>query len=337
VTRAAHPTRRSLMAGATSLSCLAAAGCARSRTRALSAADTHPDGYPTVEALKFFAKRVEELTGGGLRVKTFSGGQLGEEKDTLELTIFGGIDFNRVNLAPLNSIASLTRVPALPFLFRSVDHMRRAMDGAPGEKILASLEPYGLMGLCFYDSGARSFYNVKRPVRNPDDLAGLKIRVQNSDIFVAMVRALGANATPMPYGEVYQGLVQGVVDGAENNWPSFESSRHFEVAKHYSLTRHVMAPEVLVMSARAWARLDADTQRAVRTAARESVPFMRALWETREARARDKVVAAGVEVIENIDTEPFSALMGPVWAPILEDPASAALIDEIRRLGVNDA
>ena len=144
----------------------------------------------------------------------FAGGQLGSERDTLEITSFGGLDLNRVNLAPLNAIEPLTLVPALPFLFRSSEHMRRALDGAVGDRILASLEPHGLIGLAFYDSGARSFYNTKRPIRRPSDMVGLKLRVMNSDLYVAMVRALGADATPMSLGEVYQALASGVVDGA---------------------------------------------------------------------------------------------------------------------------
>lgn len=311
-------------------------GC-RSEARALAAADTHPSGYPTVEAVAFMGRRLSELTGGKLSLRAFPGGQLGEEKDSLELTIFGGIDINRVNLAPLNNIAPLTKAAALPFLFRSIAHMRRAMDGAPGEKLLAALEPHGLIGLCFYESGARNFYTIKRPVHTPDDLKGLKIRVQSADLYVGMVRALGANPTPMPYGEVYQGLVQGVVDGAENNWPSFESSRHYEVARHVTLTGHVMAPEVLVMSAKRWAKLSSEDQGVVRKAARESVAVMRGLWEKREASSRAKAVAAGVNVIADIDLEAFAARMTPAWAPALKDAATARLVEEIKSMGGADA
>ncbi len=151
-------------------------------------------------------------------------------------------------MGPFNNLIPETFVPALPFIFRSVDHMRKTMDGPIGDQILKAFEPHGLVGLAFYDSGARSFYNSKRPINTPADMKGMKIRVQQSDLFVDLVNALGANATPMPSGEVYSALQTGVVDGAENNWPSYESFRHFEVAKFYSLTEHSMSPEVLVMS-----------------------------------------------------------------------------------------
>lgn len=322
-------TRRIALTGPGALALMACSDGARP----LSAADTHPDGYPTVEAVRFLARRVEALTGGRLRVRAYPGGQLGEEKDTIELAIFGGVDLNRINLAPLNGVAPLTRVPALPFLFRSIRHMRAAMDGEPGRRILESLAQHGLVGLCFYDSGARSFYNVRRPVRTPDDLAGLKIRVQNSDLYIAMVRALGANPTPIPYGEVYQALVQGVVDGAENNLPSYETSRHYEVARHYSLTGHVMAPEVLVASGVRWTKLSAEERAALRQAADESVAVMRDLWEAREAATRKKIEASGVAVIETIDVDAFAKRMQPVWAPVLDDPDAADLVAAIRGMG----
>ncbi len=330
------PNRRRFMQSGVVAAACAGAGACSDAGRPLAAADTHPEGYPTVEAVKHVARRVAELTGGRLRIKSYPGGQLGEEKDTLEIAIFGGIDLNRVNLAPLNGVAPMTKAPALPFLFRSIGHMRRAMDGPAGRRILDSLEPHGLIGLCFYDSGARSFYNVKRAIRAPEDLKGLKIRVQSSDLYIAMVRALGANPTPIPYGEVYQALVQGVVDGAENNWPSFESSRHYEVARHYTLTGHVMAPEVLVASARRWRVLSDGDRAALRQAATESVAVMRALWDRREAESRAKVLAAGVEVIESIDSAAFAEKMAPVWAPVVADPAIAEVVDMIRIAGAEN-
>lgn len=295
-------------------------------------ADTHPSGYPTVAAVEGMAAALLAASDGRLRMKVFPGGQLGEERDTLELTIFGGLDFNRVNLAPLNAIAPETIVPTLPFLFRDEAHMRAAMDSQPGARILESLAAHGLVGLCFYDSGARSFYTKGRAIHSPDDLKGLKIRVQNSDLFVSMVEALGADATPMAYGEVYQGLLQGVVDGAENNWPSYQSSRHFEAAPIYSLTRHVMAPEVLVMSARRWRKLATADQELVRDAARASVAQMRALWDSRTESARAALLAQGVTVIEPAP-DAFAAKVAPVWARYLTTPALRRLAAEISAIG----
>ncbi len=330
---AVGPTRRSALTGALAGGALALTACSRGGSRVLRSTDIHPDGYPTVDAVREMGRLLEERSNGRLKLKLYSGGQLGEEKDALEITIFGGFDFTRVSLAPLNSIAPETIVLMLPFLFRSTAHMHRAVDGAPGQKILSLLEPHGLIGLCFYDSGARSFYTTDRMVRTPDDLKGQKIRVQNSDMLVAMVEALGGDATPMPLGEVYQALLQGVVDGAENNWPSYESSRHFEAAKFYSLTQHVMAPEVLVMSERRWARLSADDQVLVRQCASESVPFMRELWSERERQAEKSLRQAGVEIFVSPDLSAFQNKVRPVWDKFLTTPEMRALAAEIQSLG----
>jgi tripartite ATP-independent transporter DctP family solute receptor len=229
-----------------------------------------------------------------------------------------------------------TIVLALPFLFRSIPHARATFDGSTGRKILDAMSTQGLHGLCYYDSGARSFYNSRRPIRTPDDMRGLKLRVQNSDIYVAMVSALGANPTPIPYGEVYQALVQGVVDGAENNWPSYESARHFEAAKHYSLTRHVMAPEVLVASERRWGRMTNEERDYLQTAAYDSVPIMRMIWDARVDASRNRLIESGVQVVEDLDRETFSSLMLPVWDQFLTDPKIRALADEIVALEVAD-
>ncbi len=310
---------------------LAAAGCSAG-ARPLVATDTHPEGYPTVAALRWLDQRLSFASDGRLRLDLFPGGQLGEERDTLELCVLGAIDLNRVNLAPLNAIAPATVVPALPFLFDDVAHMRRAMDGAPGRAILASLAPHGLVGLAFYDSGARGFYARRGPIRTPADLAGMKIRVQNSELFVATITALGGTATPMSYGEVYQGLLQGVIDGAENNEPSYESSRHFEVARYFSPTAHVMAPEVLVMARHRWDRLAPADRQLLQAAARESTAVMRRLWDAREAAALARLGAGGVRITPDVDRDAFRARVAPVWRRFLADPALARLAADIRAL-----
>lgn len=326
-------TRRSLIACAGSLAFYILAGCSDRRTPVLRAADNNPDGYPTVEGVRRFTQLLAERSNNRLFTKLYSGGQLGQEKDTLEITIFGGIDFNRINLAPLNSIARETLVPTLPFMFRSTEHMRSAMDGKPGQRILNALIPYGLVGLCFYDSGARSFYTTDRTINEPNDLKGLKIRVQNSNLYVSMVEALGGDATPMSYGEVYQGLLQGVVEGAENNWPSYHGSRHFEVAKNYSLTRHVLAPEVLVMSVERWNTMAVEDQELVKKCAKDSVSHMRNLWDARVAASRSVVLKAGVTVVEP-DTRPFQLKVQSVWRKYLSTPDLTKLADDIQSVGV---
>ena len=320
-------SRRSVLIAGAAAGTLAA--CGRHDGRAFLSSDTHPADYPTVQAVDEMARLLRERTNGRLDVKTYAGGQLGSERDTLEITVFGGLDMNRVNLAPLNSIEPMTTIPALPFLFRSNDHMRLALDGPIGDEILASLTRHGLIGLCFYDSGDRNFYNTKRPIYTPADMKGLKIRVPNSDLYIAMIKALGADATPMSISEVYQSLVQGVIDGAENNWPSYESGRHFEVATYYSLTQHVIAPEVLVMSRRRWDKLTPEDQVEVRKAARGSVPFMRRLWDARVQAARTKLLAAGVKVNEITDPAAFAGVMRPVWERYIVTDDQRRLVKQI--------
>ena len=213
----------------------------------LRAADIHPDGYPTIEGVKLMGKLVEERTGGRIKIQMFHSRQLGEEKDTLEQTRFGVIDFTRVNTAPLNNLVPATLVVGLPFLFRDTAHMQKVMDGPIGDDIGSDTASHGLITLAYYDSGARCFYTKPRAVQEPDQLKGLKVRVQQSDMWVALMRAFGANATPLPFGEVYSAIQTGVVDGAENNVPTYFTSRHFEVAKFYTKTDHSLSPEILAM------------------------------------------------------------------------------------------
>lgn len=295
----------------------------------LLSSDTHPAGYPTVAAVQEMGRMLSERTDGRLGIRVYAGGQLGAERDTLEITTFGGLDMNRVFMSPLNAIEPDTTIPSLPFLFRSRGHMRRALDGAPGRAILDTLEKHGLIGLCYYDSGERSFYNTKRPILSPDDMKGLKIRTPNSDLSVAMINATGANATPMDLGEVYQSLVQGVIDGAENNWPSFESGRHFEAAPYYSLTRHVMTPEVLLMSKARWDKLSSADRDIVMACAAESVPFMRKLWDARVEASRNRLLAAGVKENEVTDREAFVRLMQPIYDRFVTTPFQKRIVAEI--------
>ncbi|MFM9974010.1 MAG: TRAP transporter substrate-binding protein [Beijerinckiaceae bacterium] len=295
----------------------------------LRSTDIHPDGYPTVEAVKHISKLLEERTKGRIKINTFHSAQLGNEKDTIEQTRFGVIDINRINMAPFNNLIPATNVPSLPFIFRSVAHMRTVMDGPIGDGLLKEFEKHDLVGLAFYDSGSRSFYNSKRAITTPADMKGLKIRVQQSDMFVALVSALGANATPMAFGEVYSALQTGVIDGAENNWPSFESTKHFEVSKFYSLTEHSLSPEVLVMSKKSFDRLSKEDQEAVKTAAKESVKVMRDLWDAREKSSEAKVRAGGA-VVNAIEKQPFIDAMKPVYDRFVTDPALKDMVAKIQ-------
>ena len=326
-------TRRSALLGAGAVGITAALGGCSTTMRPMMAADSQPETYPTVQALRFFAAELSRLTEGRLAVDVYPSEQLGGQSDTLELAQLGGIDFIRINSAPFNVLVPETLVPSLPFLFRSIPHMRAAMDGPAGRAILSGLTQHGLIGLAFYDSGARSIYTVDRPVREPADMAGLKIRVQTSDLFVSMIEAMGGNATPMAYGEVYQGMVQGVIDGAENNFPSYESSRHFEVAPVYSLTRHVMAPEILAMSKPRWDKLSSADRDAVLAAAQASVPVMRDIWDRQVIQSRQIVTDAGVQIVEDVDRQAFSRLMQPLWAQYADTPTLRRLVEDIRNIG----
>ena len=296
----------------------------------LRAADVHEAGYPTVRGMQSMAEALDRETGGRIQLKIYPGAQLGDERDMLEMTIFGGIDISRTSIAPLNSIVPETGVYSLPFLFRSTEHMRLVLDGPIGDEVLAALEPYGLVGLAYYDAGARSMYNRLHPIHSPADIQGMKIRVMNSEVFVDMISVLGGNATPMGFGQVYESLALGTIEGAENNWPSFESSRHFEVAPYYSVTQHVMVPEVLVMSRYRWRKLSPQDQELLRRTARDSVSVMRKLWDERVKISRNAMVEAGVQIVDDIDKQPFMDAMQPLYDQYLEDPALKELVERIR-------
>jgi tripartite ATP-independent transporter DctP family solute receptor len=290
--------------------------------------DIHPDDYPTVQAVRHMGEELSKATNGKHSIRVFSKSALGNEKDTIEQTKLGAIAMTRVNVAPMNNICASTMVPTMPFLFRSTEHMRKVLDGAIGEEILKDCEAQGFIGLAFYDSGARSIYTVKKPIKTLADTKGLKVRVQQSDLWVSLLEAMGANATPMPFGEVYTALKTGLVDAAENNYPSYESSRHFEVAKYYNKTEHSMAPEILLFSKKVWDTLPADEQKQIRAAAKESVTYMRKLWDERETKSLAIVKAGGAEIVE-IDKAAFQAAMKPVYDKFLKDPK---LQDMVKRI-----
>jgi tripartite ATP-independent transporter DctP family solute receptor len=305
--------------------CFATVGSAKE----FRSADVHPEDYPTVMAVKYMSDIISKKTGGKHTIKVFTGNQLGGEKDTIEQTKLGALDLVRINVAPMNNICPETMVPTMPFLFRSKDHMRKVLDGPVGEEILKACESQGYIGLAFYDSGARSLYTVKKPVKSLADAKGLKIRVQQSDLWVSLLQAMGANATPMPYGEVYTALKTGLVDGAENNYPSFDTSRHFEVAKFYSVTEHSMAPEMLLMSKKVWDTLSADEQKIFRDAAKESVPYMRKLWDEKEAKSKAAVLAGGAQVIE-VDKKSFQDAMKPVYEKFITTDKLKSLVKRVQ-------
>lgn len=303
------------------------------QARDFRSSDVHPNDYPTVEAVKYLGAKLKEATNGRLGVRVYANGALGNERDTIEQLKIGGLDMMRVNAAVLNNVVPETVVPCLPFVFKSQEHMRKTLDGPIGDEILAAMESQGMIGLAFYDSGSRSIYTAKAPVKSLSDLKGMKIRVQQSDLFVAMVQALGANATPMPYGEVYTALKTGIVDAAENNLPSYESSRHFEAARYLTLTEHSMAPEILVFSKKVWDGLSKDDQALVRKLAKESVVEMRRLWNEREAKAREIVVKGGAQLLPVGNRDEFVAAMKPVYERFASNPRLQGLVQRIQAGG----
>jgi tripartite ATP-independent transporter DctP family solute receptor len=315
-----------LSAALTALVCTALPAAARD----FRSADVHPADYPTVAAVQYMGKLVAEQSKGKHGVRVYPSGALGTEKDNIEQLRIGGLDMMRINVGPLNSVVPETIVTVLPFVFRSTEHMRKVLDGPIGDEILASMESQGLVGLAFYDSGSRSFYTTKKPIKTLADMKGLKIRVQQSDLFVSMIEALGANPTPMPYGEVYTALKTGIVDAAENNWPSYESSRHFEAAKFYTLSEHSLAPEVLVFSKRIWDTLSKEDQALLRKAAKDSVPHMRKLWDEREVKSRKAVEAAGSQIGTLANKQEFIDAMKPVYAKFANTPKLASLVKRIQ-------
>ena len=300
--------------------------------REFRGADTQSEDYPTVQALRYMGRLIEERSGGRLQIRVFHSRQLGEEKETIEQTRVGAIDLNRTNVALVGTFVPATNVLAMPFLFRSIEHLQKVLDGPIGNEILNSFEPYGFVGLAFYDSGARSIYNSVRPIRSLADLKGLRIRVQQSELMAEMIRAFGAEPVQMPYGQVLTGLATRLIDGAENNWPSFVTTDHYKYAGYYTITEHTMTPEVLVMSLKAWQSLSDDDRNIFREAALRSSQFMREKWRDLEERSRQQAEAAGVEIVKDLDREPFIAVMSVVYEKARRDPATANLIDRIRNV-----
>ncbi len=284
--------------------------------REFRAADTQNEDYPTVQALGYMGSLVAERSGGRHQIKVFHSRQLGEEKETLEQTRVGAIDLNRTNVALIGTMVPAMNVLAMPFLFRSIEHQQKVLDGPIGNELLNSFEPYGFVGLAFYDSGARSIYNSVRPIRDLSDLKGLRIRVQQSEQMSDMIRSLGADPVELPYGQVLTGLSTRLIDGAENNWPSFVTTDHYKFAGYYSLTEHTMSPEVLVMSQKAWSSLSAEDQKIFREAALRSSRFMREKWRDLEERSRKQAEDAGVKIVSDIDRKPFEAAMAGVYAKV---------------------
>ena len=279
----------------------------------------HVEGYPNTVAMDKFAELVAEKTNGEITLQMFHGGTLGSQPDAIEQVRLGGLEIGNFNLGPIGPIAPEANVVSLPFIFKDVPHMFRVLNGEGGEKIAEGMAAKGLVPLAWYDAGARSFYNGTKPINAPEDVTGMKVRVMNNDLYSGMISELGGNPSPMAFAEVYQSLKTGVVDGAENNWPSYESTGHFEVAGYYSLSQHLIIPECVCVNADAYNALSDEQKVAVKEAAMESSELQRELWAAREASSREMVEKAGVVTNEIADKGPFQDAMVPVYEAYLSD------------------
>lgn len=301
-----------------------------SMARTFRSADVHNKEFPTNMAVKFMGDELSKSTGGKDNVKVFGDSSLGSEKDTVEQVKIGALDMVRVNTAAFHGIVPESMIPSLPFLFRDIEHFRKTIYGAQGDKILAAFDKAGFVGLALYESGARSIY-AHKPIKSLADTKGMKIRVQPSDLWVSTIAAMGASATPMPFAEVYTGLKTGLLDAAENNYPSYEEAKHYESAAVYSETMHSMGPEVLVFSKKIWETLTPEEQTAIRKAAKASVPYYVNLWEAKEKDARAAVIKGGAKIIEakDIDRKSFVDAERPVWDKFANTPELKALVQDI--------
>ena len=255
-----------------------------------------PPSHAVHIAMEFMAKRLAELSDGAVELQIFGGGQLGSEPEGIEQVQRGALAMVKTSTAALESFVPDMAVFGMPYLFRDDDHYWRVLLGPVGREILQAGEAQGLHGLCFYDSGSRSFYTVSKPILRPDDVREMKIRVLPSRTAHDMITTLGGGPTPIPYGELYSALQQGMIDGAENNPPSFYSSRHYEVAKHYSLDEHTRVPDIVIVSKKIWDGLSPQVRAWIDQAALESVTFQRNLWREQTEAALREVQKAGVTV-----------------------------------------
>jgi tripartite ATP-independent transporter DctP family solute receptor len=311
-------SRRHMLAGTAGMGAFALANrpAAAQGKMVFKASDVHPAGYPTVAAVEAMGKKLSAATDGRLSVQMYASMQLGGEKEAIEQAQIGAIALARVSVGALGPVVDDLNVLNLPFLFRDTAHARKVLDGAIGQDLLSKVTNHptaGLIGLCWMDAGARSMYDTKRPIKEIGDLKGLKVRVMGNPMFVDMMNNLGGNGVAMGYDQVFTALQTGVVDGAENNPPSFVFDNHYQVAKFYTLTEHLIVPEMVVFSKRIWNQLSKDDQALLLKFGKEAQAEERVLWNQYEAQALEKMKAAGITVIPVADKKPFQDAVKPVW------------------------
>jgi len=292
--------------------------------------DIYPANYPTVQAVTQMDKLMRQRSAGRHGITLLARDERQTESDSIALLRSGKLDMARVNISALDPNRVAAIVPSLPFLFKSTAQMRRVLDGPIGDEILASLDADGLVGLCFYDAGPRSFYSATRPIRSAGDLKGVKVRVQQSELWVALARALGAEPVTLRFELVSAALQDGTVEAADNNWPTYVSSRHYNVAKYFSPTEHSMAPAVLLFSKTVWDRLSSEDQSLIRGAAKDSIPRLRSLWDDYNATTRKTVVEAGGEIVADVDRKSFADALLPLYATLITDSRSRDMVRRIQ-------
>lgn len=286
--------------------------------------------HPVHQAIEYMAERAVLHSKGQLRVDIYPGGQLGNERELMELLQIGSLGMTKVSSSPMESFVPAMQIFSIPYVFRDNDHFWQVLNSEIGQTLLLAGEHVRLRGLGYYDAGSRSFYTVNKPIRTPADLAGVKVRVQPSPTSIKMVRSMGGSATPVSWGELYTALQQGVVDGAENNPPSFYSSHHYEVARYYTLNEHTMVPDILIVSQHVWQNLDPQQQAWLQLAVDESVVYQRELWKAASEEALRIVSEAGVEIIVP-DKAPFMELVRPMQEALRGTPAYE-ILEQIRAM-----
>jgi tripartite ATP-independent transporter DctP family solute receptor len=307
-----------IAAGALAVATAATAGSALAQDKlVLKASDVHAEGYPTVEAVENIGRKMSKATNGRVTVQMYPSMQLGGEKEAIEQAQVGAIAFARVSVGPMGAVVDELNVFNLPYVFRDTAHAQKVMDGPIGQELLDKVtnSGRGLVGLCWMDAGARSFYNTQHPLKTMADLKGLKFRVMGNPMFVEMANSMGGNGVAMGYNQVFNALQTGVIDGAENNPPSFVFDNHYQVAKYYTIDEHLIVPELLVMSKKVYDQLTPKEQELLRKYAREAQLEERKLWEANEKKAMDKAKASGVQIVHiSADAKKeLQAAVKPVW------------------------
>lgn len=297
--------------------------------RDFRSSDVFPSDHPSVLAVAHLGDRLRERSNGRLTISHLGENDSETENFTVGQVRNGMLDMARVNVNVLNVSSPGTVVPTLPFLFKSREHMRRTLDGPVGQEILAGLERHGVIGLCFYDGGVRSFYSRGRPIRSAGDLKGLRVRVQKADSWAAFLQGVGAEPVMMPLGQVPAALQTGVIDAADGDLAVYVAGRHFAAAPYYSLTRHSQPPSVLVFSAQVWRTLPPDDQRMIRESAQESVAYMRTLIDQYEDLMQARAKAAGVRIVDDVDRDSFVNALVPLYSSVVEE---SRLQDAVTRI-----